>query len=67
MTRLGNLSPPDFEDLCRDILQAETGQRFSAFGAGPDGGVDGRHSKDSKSTILQCKRRCCANPGGFML
>jgi len=53
--RLGNLSPPDFEDLCRDILQAETGQRFSAFGAGADGGVDGRHSKGPKSTILQCK------------
>ncbi|AQS50272.1 hypothetical protein BMG03_20445 (plasmid) [Thioclava nitratireducens] len=55
MKRLGNLSPPDFEDLCRDILQAETGQRFSAFGAGADGGVDGRHSKGPKSTILQCK------------
>lgn len=55
MKRLGNLSPPDFEDLCRDILQAETGQRFSAFGAGSDGGVDGRHSKGPKSTILQCK------------
>lgn len=55
MKRLGNLSPPDFEDLCRDILQAETGQRFSAFGAGADGGIDGRHSKGPKSTILQCK------------
>lgn len=55
MKRLGSLSPPDFEDLCRDILQAETGQRFSAFGAGVDGGVDGRHSKGPKSTVLQCK------------
>jgi hypothetical protein len=55
MTRLRNLSPPDFEDLCRDILQAETGQRFSAFGAGADGGVDGRHSKGLESTIIQCK------------
>lgn len=55
MKRLGNLSPPDFEDLCRDILQAETGQRFSAFGAGGDGGVDGRHSKGPQSTVLQCK------------
>ena len=55
MTRLGNLSPPDFEDLCRDILQAETGQRFSAFGAGADRGVDGRHSKGPQSTVLQCK------------
>lgn len=55
MKRLENLSPPDFEDLCRDILRAETGQRFSAFGAGADGGVDGRHSKGTDSTILQCK------------
>ncbi|MEL7128430.1 MAG: restriction endonuclease [Pseudomonadota bacterium] len=55
MARLGNLSPPDFEDLCLDIIQAETGQRFSAFGAGADGGVDGRHSKGPQSTVLQCK------------
>lgn len=55
MKRLGNLSPPDFEDLCRDILRAETGLRFSAFGAGADGGVDGRHSKGPESTVLQCK------------
>lgn len=55
MTRLRNLSPPDFEDLCRDILQAETHQRFSAFGPGADGGIDGRHSKGSQSTVLQCK------------
>ena len=55
MARLGNLSPPDFEDLCRDIIQAETGQRFSAFGAGADGGVDGGHSKGPQSTVLQCK------------
>ena len=55
MTRLKNLSPIDFEDLCRDIAQAETGKRFSAFGPGPDGGIDGRHSKAAGSTILQCK------------
>jgi len=55
MTRLKNLSHIDFEDLCRDILQAETGNRFSAFASGPDGGVDGRHSKGEKSTVLQCK------------
>lgn len=55
MKRLGNLSPADFEDLCREILQAETHHRFSAFSAGADGGVDGRHSKGTNSTILQCK------------
>lgn len=55
MSRLQNLSHIDFEELCRDIAQAETGLRFSAFGPGSDGGMDGRHSKDKKNTILQCK------------
>ena len=55
MSRLKNLSYIDFEELCRDIARAETGFRFSAFGPGPDGGLDGRHSKDENSIILQCK------------
>ena len=55
MSRLENLSDIDFEELCRDIARAETGMRFSAFGPGPDGGIDGRHAKDDKQTILQCK------------
>lgn len=52
---LSNLSYIDFEALCIDIIQAETGKKFSAFGPGPDGGVDGRHSKDQETTVLQCK------------
>jgi DNA polymerase III delta prime subunit len=55
MTRLKNLSHIDFEALCRDLLMAETGIRFSAFGPGPDGGIDGRHSKGDEATVLQCK------------
>ena len=55
MSGLENLSPIDFEDLCRDLARAETGNRFSAFGPGPDGGIDGRHSRAGNSTILQCK------------
>lgn len=55
MNRLTNLSHADFEDLCRDLAQAETGMRFEAFGPGADGGVDGRHSKGDESIILQCK------------
>ena len=55
MSRLENLSLIDFEELCRDLAQEETGKRFSAFGPSPDGGVDGRHSKGDESTILQCK------------
>jgi DNA polymerase III delta prime subunit len=55
VSRLENLSDVDFEDLCRDIARAETGMRFSAFGPGPDGGIDGRHAKGDKKTILQSK------------
>tara|TARA_R110002124_G_scaffold60484_3_gene165876 strand:+ start:12759 stop:15026 length:2268 start_codon:yes stop_codon:yes gene_type:complete len=55
MANLENLSAIDFEDLCRDLAQADTGRRFSAFSPGPDGGVDGRHSKGNAATILQCK------------
>ena len=55
MSGLENLSPIDFEELCRDLARAETGHRFSAFGPGRDGGIDGRHSRAGNSTILQCK------------
>ncbi len=55
MSRLENLSDVDFEDLCRDIAQVETALRFSAFGPGPDGGIDGRHAKGGTKTILQSK------------
>ena len=55
MSRLENLSPIDFEDLCRDIAETETGKRFSAFGPGPDGGIDGRHSMGGDLTVLQAK------------
>ncbi len=51
-----NLSPADFEDLVRDLIGRELGVRFEAFSAGPDGGVDGRHSVATKSIVLQAKR-----------
>ncbi|WP_424830720.1 restriction endonuclease [Ruegeria sp.] len=49
------LSHSDFEDLCRDLIGAELGISFEAFGPGPDGGVDGRHSKSDRLTVLQAK------------
>ncbi len=55
MSGFENLSDIDFEELCRDIAVADTGMRFSAFGPGPDGGIDGRHSRGDKKTILQSK------------
>ena len=50
-----NLSPADFEDLVRDLIGHELNLRFEGFSAGPDGGVDGRHSTAGRSTILQAK------------
>lgn len=50
-----NLSPADFEDLARDLIGREIGVRFEAFAAGPDGGVDGRHTRGKKTTVLQAK------------
>ncbi len=55
MSSLENLSHIDFEELCLDLAQAATGKRFSAFGSGPDGGIDGRYSEGDRSTIIQCK------------
>ena len=50
-----SLSPADFEDLVRDLLAEELGVRFEAFGAGPDGGVDGRHALANDNIVLQAK------------
>ncbi|MGI4793154.1 MAG: ATP-binding protein, partial [Janthinobacterium lividum] len=51
----GSLSPADFEDLARDLVGRELGIRFEAFGPGPDGGMDGRHSTCDGTTVLQAK------------
>ncbi len=50
-----SLSSSDFEDLARDLVGRETGLRFEAFSAGPDGGMDGRHACADGSIILQAK------------
>ncbi len=50
-----NLSFADFEDLARDLLGQELGVRFEGFGAGPDGGIDGRHAVAEKTMVLQAK------------
>jgi Restriction endonuclease len=51
----GNLSHADFEDLVRDLVGRELGVRFEAFAAGPDCGMDGRHSRGDSTTVLQAK------------
>ena len=50
-----NLSPVDFEELVRDLLQAELKIILETFGPGRDQGIDCRHSRDSHSIIVQAK------------
>jgi Restriction endonuclease len=49
------LSPLDFEELIRDLLQAELNVRLESFGPGPDQGIDFRHSTGGRGIIVQAK------------
>ena len=50
------LSPADFEDLTRDLLQQHWNVRIEAFKAGRDDGIDLRYAAvPSQSVVVQCK------------
>lgn len=50
------LSPADFEDLVRDLLQVEMNVLFESFGSGKDGGIDLRRAEaDGGQIIVQAK------------
>ncbi len=49
------LSPLDFEELVRDLLQADWGVRLESFGPGRDAGVDIRLLNGPNETIIQAK------------
>jgi len=50
------LSPIDFENLSRDLIQAELSIRLETFATGRDGGIDMRYSSaDGQSLIVQAK------------
>jgi HJR/Mrr/RecB family endonuclease len=49
------LSPYDFENLSRDLLQADEGLRLESFKTGRDGGIDFRFAHGSSKSIVQCK------------
>ncbi len=52
-----NLSPTEFEDLTRDLLQKNMDLILESFTTGRDGGIDLRYSTSSKNNlIIQCKR-----------
>jgi len=49
------LSPLDFEELIRDLLQAEFGLLFESFGPGRDLGIDFRFATAEGSAVVQAK------------
>lgn len=49
------LSPLDFEELVRDLLQAEFGLFFESFGPGRDLGIDFRFATAEGSAVVQAK------------
>jgi hypothetical protein len=52
-----NLSPPEFEELSRDLLQKHLDIHLESFTSGRDSGIDLRHSFNPKEKlIVQCKR-----------
>ncbi|WP_180235945.1 restriction endonuclease [Bacillus cereus] len=52
-----NLSPIEFEDFTRDILQKHFGIYLESFKQGKDNGIDLRYACDEQGTqIFQCKR-----------
>ena len=49
------LSPHDFEQLARDLLQARDGIVFESFKNGRDLGIDFRHAHGQGNIVVQCK------------
>lgn len=51
-----NLSPVEFEEFSRDILQEYLMITLESFSNGPDSGIDFRHCSSGQKLIVQCKR-----------
>ncbi len=49
------LSPHDFENMARDLLQADWGIILESFKTGKDGGVDFRYAQTNLRIVVQCK------------
>lgn len=50
-----NLSPFDFEMLCKEIIEYKVNKEFEAFTIGRDGGTDLRCIDNNEKIIVQCK------------
>ncbi|MFG0274921.1 MAG: restriction endonuclease, partial [Phycisphaerales bacterium] len=61
-----SLSDADFEDLVRDLIQAEFGILLESFSRGKDRGIDLRYARNTPNNIIvQCKHY--ANSGSSAL
>ena len=64
------ISDFEFEELCRDLLQAELGLSLELFTPGPDGGIDiryiGRKKNEEYTIVGQCKRWAEASFGTYL-
>lgn len=61
------LSPNDFENLTRDLLQKELSITFESFTTGKDKGIDLRFFSTSKNNIIvQCKHYIKTNFSGLL-
>jgi len=60
------LSPLDFEELARDLLQAEFGLRFESFGPGRDLGIDFRFATARGDAVVQAKHYLDSRPDSLI-
>lgn len=60
------LSPSDFEELARDLIQARDGIVLESFKTGKDGGVDFRHARGKNLIVVQCKHYAGTGLAGLM-
>lgn len=62
-----SLSPPDFEHLSRDVLNADLGLRLQSYPAGRDKGIDLRQADAGGQTIVgQCKHYVESSQSTFL-
>lgn len=60
------LSPHDFEQLTRDLIQARDSIILESFKTGRDLGIDFRHAQATGNTIVQCKHYAGTGISGLM-
>lgn len=66
MNNFRSLSPLDFEELVRDLLQAELGLRMESFGPGKDLGIDFRFATANGTAIVQAKHYLDSRPDALV-